>query len=93
MAHAAMGHVLSRLNRYEEAVAALQRSLALKAPARDREPDDAHAHANKGAALYHLGRLDEARRSFERALSLKPDLPAARIGLREVRKRLGQRGQ
>ena len=32
MAHAAMGHVLSRLNRYEEAVAALQRSLALKAP-------------------------------------------------------------
>ena len=72
--------------RYQEALALYRKIIEVN-------PDDAQIHSNAGATLYHLGRAGEARRLFERALALKPDLAAARAGLKAARKALEQSGK
>jgi hypothetical protein len=54
------------LRRYDEALAALDRALAL-------QPDNADAHSNRGIVLSDIKRHDEAIASFDRALQLAPD--------------------
>jgi tetratricopeptide (TPR) repeat protein len=64
--HINYGVALKELNRTTEALASLDRALAL-------QPNQAEAHNNRGAVLYLLERYDEALASYDRALALKPD--------------------
>ncbi len=57
---------LSSTGRFEDALAAYDRALAL-------DPDDFCAHSNRGAALLALGRFEDALAAFDRALALDPD--------------------
>jgi tetratricopeptide (TPR) repeat protein len=57
---------LDRLGRYEEAIAAYRRALAV-------QPDDAATHFHLGTTCYKSGATDLAEASFRRALALAPD--------------------
>lgn len=48
--------------KYEEAIAAADRAIAL-------DEDDAEAHGDRAAALYYLGRHEESVRCYERAIA------------------------
>ena len=68
MAHAGMGDSLFRLERFEEAIASLDRSVELHS-----EPPTATARLIlMGTAADTLGRPDEAVRHFERAVEIDP---------------------
>jgi tetratricopeptide (TPR) repeat protein len=56
--------------RYQEALAASDRALALA-------PNLAAAHNDRGSALAELGRFDEARAAFGRAIEIAPDWSTA----------------
>jgi predicted O-linked N-acetylglucosamine transferase (SPINDLY family) len=58
------------LKRYDEALAAFDRALALK-------PDLAEAWLGRGNVFVWLKRYEEALAAFDRALALKPDFPEA----------------
>ena len=67
---------LKRLKRSTEALALLQRALAIREAALQRDPlnawqDVAEAHNNFGSALHDQGRHDEARRHYETALQMR----------------------
>ncbi len=64
LAHANLGGVLTALGRYDEALASLQKSLALR--------PNANGYSNVGTVQFKLGRYDDARRSFEQAAQLAP---------------------
>jgi protein O-GlcNAc transferase len=61
-----LGVVLAAQNKYDAAVEAYRRAVALK-------PDMGQAHGNLGIALHAQGKLDEALVSYRRALEMKPD--------------------
>jgi tetratricopeptide (TPR) repeat protein len=64
------GIVLSKLERFEEALADLDKAIALK-------PDHADAHHNRGTTLLDLRRFDEALAEFRQAIALRPDYAQA----------------
>ena len=65
-AHNILGVTLARLERMDEAVAALKRAIEINgAPA--------SYHANLGEILRQAGRLDEASAAIEQAIRLEPD--------------------
>ena len=64
------GNALATLGRRQEALASIERALAIK-------PDYAEALNNRGNALATLGRWQEALASIERALAIKPDYAEA----------------
>ena len=70
----ALGVVLRKLGRVNEAILASQKSIELA-------PGDTEAHSNLGNALQDLGRLDEAESSFKQAIALKPDSAEAHNNL------------
>ena len=57
---------LAALGRFEEAIAACDKAIALA-------PDFAAAHTNRGNALRTLTRLEEALASYDRVIGLTPD--------------------
>ena len=61
---------LHQLGRRAEAIASLERLLALN-------PDNATSWNNRGNMLLETGRVAEARQSYERAIRLQPDYPEA----------------
>jgi tetratricopeptide (TPR) repeat protein len=61
-----LGHMLTRLGRFEEGLAADERLLALA-------PDNSTAHYNHACSLALLERKDEAFEALERALALGYD--------------------
>ncbi|MBC9879407.1 tetratricopeptide repeat protein [Bradyrhizobium sp. INPA01-394B] len=60
---------LSELNRFEEAQADYEKSIAL-------DPDLAETHNNLGLLHWRSGRLEQAFACFDRALGLRPDFHA-----------------
>ena len=74
--------VLKERHEYEEAVAVLEKALAL-------EPENALTHYYHGAALAMAARPAEAVKSYEKAVSIDPELPGAHIGLGHVLKTVG----
>jgi tetratricopeptide (TPR) repeat protein len=65
-----LGNALQQQERFEEAVASYDKSLALKSELAD-------VHNNRGIALAALKRHDEAVASYSRAIALKPDYAQA----------------
>ncbi len=65
---AGMGYALLSLERFDEAIASLARSVSLQ-PA---SPDAADRHVAMGRANQELGRSEEAARQFQRALEIDP---------------------
>ncbi len=63
-----LGSALFHLDRYDEAVAELERSLAM-------EPN-AIAYTNLGTVLFHAGRFDACAEAFEKSVALQPGDPA-----------------
>ena len=61
-----LGSILVEMGRFEHALHALHRALALA-------PDYAHASTTAGFALAELGRSSEARQHFERAVAADPE--------------------
>ena len=64
--HSNLGVALQETGRGDEALAAFNRSIALK-------DDDAGVHCNLGAALQAAGRLEESIAACNRALEFEPD--------------------
>lgn len=64
------GYSLTELGRYEEALIAYDRAIAL-------DEDNAWAWSRKGRALRSLHRLEEALACYDRSLSLQPSYAAA----------------
>ncbi len=77
---------LYREQRYEDAIAACRRALAI-------QPDYAEAWNNIGAALNQLGRYEEAASACEEALRYKPDFELARNNLHYARDMIGSSGK
>ncbi len=63
-AHANLGGALIALGKYEEALSALQKSIALR--------PTANGYSNAGTLQFTLGRYDDARQSYEKAVQLAP---------------------
>lgn len=57
------GEILNRLQRYEEALVALEQTILL-------EPKWAKVHYNRGCAFEYLGRLEEAQQAYDKAKEL-----------------------
>ena len=64
------GNALERVSRHDEALAALEKSIAYK-------PNDSFPHYNRGICLMRLNRHREAIASFDHGLALKADNPDA----------------
>jgi Flp pilus assembly protein TadD len=77
---------LYREKRYEDAIAACRRALAIR-------PDYAEAWNNLGAALNQLGRYQEAVSACEQALRYKPDFELARNNLQYARDMIQSSGK
>src|SRR4029077_7781097 len=60
---------LSKVNRFEEAQADYEKSIAL-------DPSLAETHNNLGLLHWRFGRLEQAFACFDRALALRPDFHA-----------------
>src|SRR5439155_19484771 len=69
-AYLALGGAYRRAGRYEEAVEAFKKMVAL-------DPKSSTAHASLGAAYMDLKRPVEAEREFQKALRLNPGDPSA----------------
>jgi Flp pilus assembly protein TadD len=69
--------IRERQERWADAATCYRRALALR-------PQDASLHAGLGNALARAGETEAARAAFDEALKLKPDLAAARTGLRAL---------
>jgi len=77
-----LGMALHQDERYEEAIGAYDRALALEPDA----DDGAVIVGNRAHALHELGRDAEARADFDRAIADDPRLPSAWTGRAAVRK-------
>jgi Flp pilus assembly protein TadD len=72
-----LGLVLTRLERWGEAITTLRARLA-------RGPGQAATHVNLGFTLEATGRRDQATLHYRRALELDPTHPTARANLERV---------
>ena len=81
LAHAGLGVSLYDLKRYEEALASMDRAIAL-AP---DSPTIRTLHVVTGRALQAMGRFDAAERRFRRAATLDPDDAAPLVDLSRLR--------
>ncbi len=81
--HWLRGNALHEAGQYEEALAAYDRSLALR-------PDDPEAHNNRGAALGNLGRHEESLAAHDRVLALWPDYPVTHSNRGDALAHLGR---
>ncbi|MEM1180015.1 MAG: tetratricopeptide repeat protein [Acidobacteriota bacterium] len=70
--HGALGHLLARLGRHNEAINQLQEAIRLSVAERTE------LHVSLGSVLAELGRFDEANRQFEKVLAMNPSHPGAR---------------
>ncbi|EIJ43603.1 tetratricopeptide repeat protein,ATPase [Beggiatoa alba B18LD] len=61
-----LGYILSKLNRYEEALASYDEAIQFK-------PDNALAWFNRGNVLSNLNRYEKALASYDKAIQFKPD--------------------
>lgn len=77
----ALGRVLHRVGRHDEAIEAYSRALAI-------EPRSFEAHNDLGVLLAQRGDLVVAARHFEAAASIRPDAEGARANLARVRQLL-----
>jgi tetratricopeptide (TPR) repeat protein len=75
-AHFHLGTALAESRRWEDAVAAYRRAVALPTLT-----VPAYAHQNLGLALYHTRKYAEAEQALRYALNLDPDLQAAYYNL------------
>jgi predicted O-linked N-acetylglucosamine transferase (SPINDLY family) len=82
-AHANLGVVLKKAERFDAALVSYRRALEIK-------PDYAKAHNELGNLLSELGRLDDAVLSYRRALEIKPDHAETLNDLGVVLKKLGR---
>jgi len=75
-AHVALGIVLARQSRFEDAIREFQRVLAAR-------PDAATAKIHLGYALVEVGKLDEAEKLLREVLTAEPNHPGAlqRLGI------------
>ena len=64
--HAGMGYALFQLERYEEALESIERSISL----RPESPEAADRHVAMGRASLELGRMEAAAKHYERALQI-----------------------
>jgi Flp pilus assembly protein TadD len=78
-----LGALLADMGRPEDALAELDKSLAIR-------PDDAEALNDRGSVCLDRGRLEAAVADLERAVALKPDFPAALANLGSARLAQGQ---
>jgi protein O-GlcNAc transferase len=78
-----LGATLKQLGRNADALAPMQRAVALS-------PQDAEAQNNLGAALQDLGRFDEAAACSRRALQIRPNFAEAHSNLGNALRDLGQ---
>ena len=78
-----LGFTLQHLLRWDEAIAAYQRAIALN-------PEFADAHVNLGSCCQHQGRYAEAEREFRAAIALNASLTQAHFNLGLVLKRSGR---
>jgi len=81
-----LGRVLTRLERYDEALTHLQ--MAARA---DDRATAYYGHLFAGDAMHALGKLDDARRHYELAIDLFQDSQAARLALGSVLRTTGDR--
>jgi len=81
--HYQRGNAENRLGRWQPALAAYDRAIAL-------DPQFAYAHCNRGAVLERLGRWDDALASYDRALALTPDDVLTHYNRGSVLKQLGR---
>src|SRR5215472_13480159 len=68
--HHARGNVLSRLRRYDDAIASFAKAIELK-------PDYPQPYYGRGNALQSLRRFEEAVESYETAIALQADYATA----------------
>lgn len=78
-----LGAALKQLGRDEDALAPMQRAVALA-------PENAEAQNNLGAILRDLGRHEEAAASSQRALKIRPDFAEAYLNLGNALTDLGK---
>ncbi len=76
-AYNALGQVLGKQNRFDEAVMNLTKALEIK-------PDYLEARCNLGIVLNNQGRVDEAVEHFTKTLQIKPDFVIALRGMAQV---------
>jgi Flp pilus assembly protein TadD len=81
--HSKLGSLLLERGQVNEAIAHLQKALAL-------QPDDAGLHINLGIALAGKGQTDNAIRLYREALRLEPDYADAHNGLGVALQNKGQ---
>ena len=77
------GEALLELERYAEALASLERAVALG-------PENPYAHSHRGQVLFELGRYEEALAAFEQSLRLKPSNAHVERGRERTKQRLGR---
>src|SRR6266446_5066127 len=77
-AHSNLGVLLSRLSRYDEAIAEYKKALHL-------DPENAGVLLNLGLAYYKSGRISEAAPEFSKARDLSPGNLQATLLLAECR--------
>jgi len=78
-----LGWLSYKMNRYPEAVAALEKAAAL-------DPKDPMIETNLGLAYQKAGRGEEAVAHFERALAINPEYTLALYGLGKTHESRGQ---
>jgi tetratricopeptide (TPR) repeat protein len=77
----ALGQLLLKLNRTDEAAASLRRAIALLEDHLTAHSDDAAGMTKLATCYLLLGRPEAARLGYQAALALKPAFPPARKGL------------
>ena len=70
--HGALGHLLARLGRQDEAIVQLREAIRLSPEVRTE------LHVSLGAVLAETGRIEEAKREYDRVLAMEPKHPGAR---------------
>ena len=84
--HNVRGSALSRMGRWQEALAEYDEAIRI-------DPGFPRAHSNRAGTLAQLDRLDDALTAYDKALRLRPEDPWARTGRAEALRRTGRFGE